>query len=406
MRATPNVLIVHLLLATTCQAAQAAEWKIDPTLRFRAGYNDNIRLSANNEISSAEATFSPSAVFSVATPTSGASGNVGFDFRRFEADSNLNDNNSRLTLNTFHTLERTRLGLDLGFIKDTTLDSQLQATGIAFDRIRRQRLDASPNWTYSLDERTQISANYGYNDVKYKNAGNSGFVDFTSNSVQTSLTHVLSERATASITLSGSKSDSSNSVKSLNTGLQGGASYRFSETLSGSLFVGIRRTQTDFSRTAGLIPTFDGNTIIFVPVTEDISNSNFGATFSAGATKTFLRAESSVSASRDISNDVNGQPIEVTQLRWTGLYHFTEILSGNLNLTFYNSQSNNTIGSGLNQNYYQIEPTFSWALQRFWNLSGSYRYRKQTFDSTNKDAIQNAAYLTLTYRWPRIAASR
>ncbi len=219
------------------------------------------------------------------TPTSGASGEVRFDFRRYEDDSNLDDNNSRFEINSFHNLERSRLGLDLGFIKDTTLDSQLEATGLVFDRVDRQRINVSPNWTYILNERTRVNASYSYTDVEYKNAGGTGFVDYTLNSAQASLTRVLNEQTTASITLSRTKSDNDNDVESTNTNLQGGASYQFSETLSTSLFAGVRRTEVDFSQTS-LIPIFSGNTIIgFVPLTEDVSNSDWGSTFSASITK-------------------------------------------------------------------------------------------------------------------------
>lgn len=406
MRATLHKIAVVLLLGVIAvNNGRAAEWEIDPTLRFRVGYDDNLLLSIDDEISSAEATFSPSAIFSAATPTSGARGRVGFDFRRFEDNSNLDDNNSKFEVDSFHAFERSRLGLDLGFVKDTTLDSQLEATGLAFDRVRRQSINVSPNWTYAFDERTRMSANYGYRDVQYKNAGRSGFVDFTLNSAQVSLTHVLNERTTASITVSGTKSDNDNGVDSTNTNLQGGASYQFNETLSASLFVGVRRTKVDFAQNSPIILR-SGNTIIVIPRTQSVSTSDWGSTFSAGITKTFLRGETALSASRDISNDINGEPIEVTRLRATSLYRFTQILSASLNLEFYNSEVNNDAASNLNRNYYQIEPTFSWALKKFWSLSGSYRYRKQTFDDISDDATQNAAYLTLTYRWPRIAVSR
>ena len=241
---------ISLILVASTGATYSAEWKIDPTISLRAGYNDNLRLNTDDKISSAEATFNPSAIFSVATPTSGASGTVDLKFRRFEDDSNLDDNNSRFEVDTFHNLERSRLGLDLGFVKDTTLDSQLEATGFAFDRVRRQSITATPNWTYTFDPRTRISANYSYSSTEYKNAGGTGLVDFTLNSAQASLTRVLNERATASITLSRTKSDNDNDVESTNTNLQGGASYRFNETLSASLFAGIRRTEVDFSQTS------------------------------------------------------------------------------------------------------------------------------------------------------------
>jgi len=406
MRTRLRKTVIALSLAATASAASAAEWKIDPTLALRAEYNDNIRLATDNETSSAIGVFSPSAVFSVETPTSGASGEVGFDFRRYEEDSNLDDNNSNFNIRTHHNLERSRLGLDLGFVKDTTLDSQLEATGLVFGRVRRQTITASPNWTWSFDERTQLRANYTYSDVEYKNAGGTGFVNYNLNGGQLSLTRLLTERATASVTLSRTKSDNDNDVKSTNTNLQVGASYRFSETLSGSLFAGVRRTQVDYSQSS-FIPVFSGGTIIgFVPLTQDVSNSDFGYTFSGSLTRKFLRGESTMSASRDISNDINGTPIEVDRVRWLNLYRFSETLAGNLDLEFYNSQTNNTAGQSLNRNYYQVTPQFAWKFQQFWSLTGSYRYRKQTFDNTSDDATQNAAYLTLTYQWPRIAISR
>ena len=162
----------------------------------------------------------------------------------------------------------------------------------------------------------------------------------------------------------------------------------------------------DYSQSS-FIPIFSGSTIIgFVPLTQDVSNSDFGYTFSGSLTRKFLRGETTVSASRDISNDINGTPIEVDRVRWLNLYRFSETLSGNLDLEFYNSQTNNTASQSLNRNYYQVSPQFTWKFQQFWSLTGSYRYRKQTYDNTGDDATQNAAYLTLTYQWPRIAISR
>ena len=83
MRTVFRNTVTILLLAACAAGIDAAEWKIDPTIEFRVGYNDNIKLTIDDEASSAEARLSPSAVFSVATPTSGASGNLRFDFRRF-----------------------------------------------------------------------------------------------------------------------------------------------------------------------------------------------------------------------------------------------------------------------------------------------------------------------------------
>ena len=406
MRTVFRKKVTILLLAACAAGVDAAEWKIDPTIEFRAGYNDNITLRIDDEASSAEARLSPSAVFSVVTPTSGASGRLRFDFRRFEDDSNLDDNNVRFVTSSYHRRERSELGLDLDFIKDTTLDSQLENTGLVFDRTTRYRANVAPSWTYKLDERTDGRFAYTYSDVQYNNADDTGFVDYHINSFQASLERVLNERAMASISLLHSQTSNDNQVNSNNSNLQGGGSYRFSESLSATLFAGIRRTEADFSQNS-LIPIFSGDELIgFIPLTEDVSRSDWGYTFSGSLRKEFLRGQTNLSASRDISNDINGIPIEVTRARWNNLYRFSETLSGNLNLEWYESESNNNARSSLNRNYYQIEPRFNWDFQQFWRITGSYRYRKQTFDNTNRDATQNAAYLTLTSRWPRIAISR
>lgn len=397
--------IFLLVLAGSGAGANAAEWKFDPNLSLRAGYIDNLRLTTVDEVSSAEATLTPSAAFSVATPTSGASGKLRFDFHRYEEDSDLDENNTLFRLGTYHNLERARLGLDLAYISDTTLDSQLEETGLALERVRRDRLSAAPSWTWLLSERTSLRASYNYNNVDYKNSAGTGFVDYTLNNASASLSRVLSERASASVTLSGTLTDNENNVRSTNGNLQAGFSYRFSDTLLSSAYAGVRHTQVEYSSTS-LIPIYSGTTFIGFPLTQDVSNSDWGGTFSASLTKTFLRGESSFSASRDISNSVNGAPIEVNRANWDNTYRFSETFSGALGLAYYHSKSSNAIGQNLDRNYYQIKPEFIWKFQRFWDLTGSYLYRKQTFDTTSDDAVQNAAYLTLSYHWPRIAISR
>jgi len=272
--------------------------------------------------------------------------------------------------------------------------------------VTRYRVNVGPNWSYNLDERTTARFSYTYSDVQYNNTGENGFVNFNTNSGQASLQRVLNERAVASTTLSYSQNSNDNQVDTKNINLQGGGSYRFSETLSGSLFAGVRGTETDFSQTSQ-VPIFSGDIIIgFIPLNEDVTRSNWGYTFSGSLTKGFLRGQTGVSASRNISFDVNGIPVEVTRLDWNNLYRFSETLSGNLDLRFNQSETDNNARNSLNREYYTLEPKFNWIFKQFWSISGSYRYRKQTFDDTSDDATQNAAYLTLTYDWPRIAVSR
>lgn len=398
--------IIVFFLASCAISVNAAEWKIDPALTLSGGYVDNLSMSTANEVSTAEATLTPSAIFSVATPTTGASGELRFDFHRYEEDSDLNENNTQFRIDTHHRMERARLGMNLTYTSDTTLDTQLEETGLVFDRIRRERLIANPSWNWLMSERTSLLTSYNYIDVDYKNASGTGLADYTLHNGALKLSHVLSPRASALITLAGTRSENQNDVQSTNSSLQAGFSYNFSETLSTALYGGTRYTEVDYSSTS-LVPIFSGTTLIgFVPLTRDVSKSDWGGTFSANLTKKFLRGETGLSASRDISNSINGQPIQVDRADWKNVYRFSETLSASLNLSYYHSKSSNAVGQQVDRNYYQARPEFSWRFRRFWYLSGSYRFSKQTFANTGDDAVQNAAYLTLTYHWPRIAVSR
>jgi hypothetical protein len=397
---------VTALLSSISAISHAAEWSIDPTVSVGAGYNDNVTMRIDDEVSSAEAFFRPAATFSVNTPTSGLSGNLAFDFRRFEDDSDLNDNNVRFTANTYRTTERSRFGLDLGLIKDTSLDSQLEETGLVFDRVDRLSKSISPNWIYGFSPRTSLELSYRYVDVGYSNTDETAFVDYSSHSASASLVRLLSEKLTVSATLSTTLSDNENDVESTYTYAQGGGSYRFSETVSGSLFAGVRRTKSEYTANS-LIPIFSGDILIgFIPLSEDVSNSDWGSVFSGSINRKFLRGETELSASRDISNDISGALIQVTRIRLYNRYGFSETLDGALNLEFYRSEATNSVTTNLNRDYFVVSPSLTWNVEQFWRISASYRYRKQTYDDTNGDANQNAAYLTLVYRWPKIAVSR
>ncbi|HHH44241.1 MAG TPA: hypothetical protein ENK49_08895, partial [Gammaproteobacteria bacterium] len=387
-------LLILPLLSTG--SAHSAEWKIEPAVAVRAGYNDNLRLNIDDEISTVETALSPSTVFSVTTPESGLSGGLLFNFRRFEKDSNLDENNVTFDMNAFHRMERSQVGLNASIVKDSTLDSQLEDTGVVFDRVRRVQISGGPNWTYGITERTQASLGYGYTDVRYLNADETGFTDFTAHNFQAGLSRIISERTTTSITLLHTRNDNDNGVKSNTTNLQGGLSYQFSETLSASISAGVRRTETDASRNT-LVPIFAGDTIIgFVPLAQDVSNSSSGYTFNGNMRKKFLRGETGLTASRNISNSTNGVPIEVTRLGWNNEYRFTELLSASLSVSLYSSKTDSSVTSSLNRDYYEIRPGVSWRLREFWDISASYNYKKQTFDNTSDDAVQNAAYLTLS----------
>ena len=214
--------------ATVAPASNAAEWKIDPRVELRAGYNDNIRLDVDDELSSPEYILNPGTLFSYETPTSGVSGDLDLAVRRYTDESDLDDENGRLRVASFRRMERSELGLKFDVVKDTTLDSQLEETGVVFDRVDRWRVSANPTWRYSLSERTSMRLGYTYTNVTYDNNSNSNFSDYTANGGELTLSRILSPRATGSITAFYQQTDNDNDIEATYSGLQAGTDYRFS----------------------------------------------------------------------------------------------------------------------------------------------------------------------------------
>jgi len=399
-------LIALVVAANPPSPADAAEWKIDPRIELRSGYNDNISLRTDDELSSPEIIVKPATLFSYETPTSGISGDLGFQVRRYTEESDLNDEIGRLDVKSFHRMENTELGFNFDLIKDTTLDDQLEQTGVALDRVDRWRVDLNPTWGYAFSERSSMQLGYTYTNVDYDNDENSNFFNYTTNLGTFSLSRILSERATGSVIFQYGSSDNDADVESTYAGVSGGADYRFSETLTGSVFAGIRRTESKATRNTFVPVQDENNNIIFVPVSSGTREDDYGYIFSGSLSKAFLRGNTSFSATRDISNDISGFLLQVTQLRWASLYRFSETLSGQLDLSYYQSETANGVGRNRDNEYYWVEPRLNWRFRQFWTLSGSYRYSKQTYDRSNNDAVQNAAYLTLRYDWPRLSISR
>lgn len=393
-------------LGIAAQTASAAEWTFDPEVTLKGGYNDNIRLRTDNEISSPVAILSPSTLFSVATPTAGASGRVRFDFRRYTQESDLDDNNWRVDLGSFKELERSRFGLDIDLIKDTTLDSQLEETGLVNERRDRFSAVANPSWTYNFNERTNSRLAYTYRDVNYDNSDGTGLSDFTTHLLDASVNRILSERALVTLTATVATSDSENNVDNEYYSLRFGGNYRFSETLQSSLTLGVRKTKSTFKGNSQ-VPVFeDGILVGFITVPFTSSNDDWGGVFAASLTKRFLRGSSALSASQDIRNSGSGSLIQVTRLNWNNSYNLSETLLSRLDFSFRRTRDTNNVSTGLERTFYRVEPGLEWQFRRFWSIGASYRYSLQQFDDSSGDAQQNAAYLTLRYLWPRIAVSR
>ncbi len=387
--------------------ASAAEWQIDPVVALRAGYNDNIRLQAENEVASTEIILSPGVTFSRSTQSSMISSSLNTSIRRYLEESDVDDETATLLLNAQHSMERSSLGLAVNLTRDTTLDSQLDETGLVLGRINRFRTSIDPSWSYSFSERMLMRLEYGYSNLDYEDEPDQiSPPDSLSHRGQISLSRIINERSTGNLTLGHVSSENDDDFESRFTYLQAGGSYQFNETLSVSFSGGMRYSESKYPANQRILILSPGFVLEEIVLPVEVENEQDGYVFNASINKNFLRGSLSLGASQDITTAASGFLTEVFKVTLGSTYRLSETLSTGLQAQLFQTETDNPVSTGDQRDYISIAPSLTWAFDRFWRLGASYRYSEQTHDDNNLDAVQNAAYLTLTYDWPRIATSR
>ena len=74
---------VFILALALPLSVEAAEWSVEPKISLKTGYNDNIRLTAQDHDSVWETALTPLVKFAVAEENRGLSGDARVSVRRF-----------------------------------------------------------------------------------------------------------------------------------------------------------------------------------------------------------------------------------------------------------------------------------------------------------------------------------
>ena len=420
-----RVVVLALMLPA---AASAAEWALDPMVSGQVRFDDNLRMRVTDKLATTEVAIRPELAFFRATEVSEIRGEAALNFRRFDKDDEVNKLNTDdyfLKATSFYRTERQRWGLDLNFTKDTTLDSELEETGVVFSRVPRLIRALTPNWTYSLNERNNINLYYSYRQVRYDTGPVENYFFDYDNQVL-SLGHRFSwtERTGFNTTLSVSRYHrDDDSYVSENGQFQIGVSHMFSERWSGQFTAGGRRTRNTVK--AGvpiclgyIMPGFffgkpgsvcvDRDTLLEIPfeiTTKKDSTLSSGGVFSVGVQHRDETSSVAVNVSRNIVPSARYGLILTDRAGLDYEHSFSETLSASASLSWYSSNDTASDGDFLDREYIQFVPQLRWRLDRDWSLVGAYRYREQRY-ARRDTARGNAAWLTLRYGWPKIVVGR
>ncbi len=413
-----KVWLASLILVMLGQIAVAAEWKLTGTLEQGVEYDDNIAMRVD-----ATPAFgyllrpSLSANWNTAVMNLGITGNG--DIRRYD-DERWDCDSFSLGLNQRYLRQRNVFSLAGGYSQSCSYSQQIADTGILVPNNQSESYNLAPAWNWQWTPRDQLSLSPTYSQTSYSAVGSAnnigtgvGYQSNKTYGVDLSENHQWSQRLSFNGGLSFSHTEYTGTGTSTYTGtgastqnvsgFQLGGEYAITRYWSVNAGGGGRWVQRPMTYNS---PGSDGdNSLLFTQV------SNLTLSYTGRS------MDYSLGYSRTVNPSAFGQASEYNSVNTKYSYQFTRDLSFSLDGSFLNSQA---VGQSVNQaaqnrTYYTASTGLVWKFVRDWQLSASYRYRRQEYPDVEgvqaanafSDAqVSNALMLHLKYNWNGLRGSR
>lgn len=424
-------LLQGALFLCVTPVAMSAEWVAEPSVSMSAAHDDNFRLAiATAEVSASSMTLRPRLKLSRRTEISdiNVSGYIyskRYDNSQFNSDALILDLGSN-----FRNSELSTLNLNVSISRRPTLTTELEDSG-RFEELQRDRdrVNINPSWSYQLSSKSSLQVSYSGTDVDYN--GSTTLVDYKNQQVTGTYSYQLSEKDSVRFSVYTTRYEPNNTDVSIisandfssgrpfevenvpainNTdtvGFSVGGSRNFSQTLQGSLYVGLRRSERTLNRDASEFekanPVLTGLAGVITNGVVNQVTETTTTTLDLSLSKRFELTNVRLNVSNTLSPSSNGALNESTQV---GMNIDREI-SPKLDLKGeFQFISNNSTNDALDRKYYSANFRAIWRFSRGLELSARYTYRQQKFDAAADSTDSNLISISLAYAWPRISVSR
>lgn len=372
-----------ILVLACCAAGRvgsAAEWKLATYLSQSVLYSDNLLLNRRNEIEAVGFTTTPRLVLERNTPTLTMSLDGRFEFSEYINHSNFNSQDQLLNLDIEKRLsERSKLGLDVDFIRDTTLRSEQDSADRFLDEaIRFVTFRADPSWTYRLTQIDDISISGMYRSTTYDSSDKT---DFESYGPTIGYGRRLSELDKLTASANYLHFDPDGKPERDRLGFLAGYAYEPSERLllsaQGGLSVDPSDGDIGYRARLGFKYLLDEQTSIRAQVSHDIEPSGDGD----------LRTRNRATVNLG--------------------YRATELTTLGLALDYADNVDYGDGGStdeddDEESRYVSVRPNVAWEISEDWSLVAEYRFRHKAFEEDGDSATSNTVLLRLQYQLPTL----
>lgn len=377
------IVFAPIMLATF--DVQSESWYVEPNAAVRTFYDDNVRLVPVDPQSSFGAIVIGEILAGRRTELSEIGVGLKVDTRQYTDVSELDRTNGALDLRSRYQLTRHSFGFDASLDYDSTLTSEEATTGILQVNKRRTRVSVRPSWRYNLTERATLDAGLSYDDVSYEDVGLIPLSNYTFARASLSAGYQLTERLQLIGQIAYDDYQASEiGTQSTSVGVDAGVTYLSSETSSIRAAAGVRQANAQTPTEEGVVET-----------------DNLGPIFELEWRKKFLVGRMGLLAERSLIPSGRGTLLDTTGITFNFDYPITERWLFGLDASAFRNRNPGGEISGNDRDFINLAPRIERRLTEALRLDLSYRYRWQKREVNEDDALSNAVFLSVTYRWPR-----
>lgn len=386
-------------------SAYPVDWSVKPRIGAMQEYNDNILFNSRYKIDDFITKLIPRIDIKGLTETNSLLVETAVIGEKYIDNSNLD------TINTINRLilrhswnERFFTKVEGRFIKDKTLESELEAAGLRGFRKTRYLYGFDAAGRYSLNERLSMTFGGG---PHYSHYPDGPYPDQDTWHIYLDPALALDSRDSIGLLTDFEHADyeSSTTVKTLSSSIY--YRRRIGETSRFVLGGGYRHTWASYkSIYLGLGIDPESGRYISVPLRKKRSGHEGGFIFNSELNNDWTeRFSTRITAGREHYNSVDVRSIDLTYLRSTFQYKWTETISSNLGLSYYNTVED---GPGdRNTDNIKIEPFISWSVTQnlILKFGGAYRYEKEDNRRGHENIDRFKGWIAFSYEYPRFLSN-
>lgn len=355
----------------------SAEWSFQPSVSLIAEYNDNKRLTTLPHDSVLGTKLDIKGKLGVETERAKINIIPRVRFSKYSGEENLDSNDYFLDLRSLLTTEKMYWYLNGKYVRDTSLVSELEDTGLVQTRKKREKVLLNPSFIYEFSERTNLNAAISFQQVEYTDAGLIGLVNYNFKTIDIAVLTETGDKGELNIALNVSRLKAADVYnQSDHVGLSIMHKRSLTDSMKGEVLFGVRESDFYLGK--------DGD--------------KKGILFKLGINKEYEQAQLRAELSRTINPIGYGSMVQKDRFFIKVTRSMTDKLQALAKLSLLKQKGLEKSAINEDRRYNQFDVRLHWQVTDGWSMRGGYRYRYNESDRLLNAADSNAFVFEFIYR--------